>query len=258
MNPDTLAATTPPPAARVVEAGRGLAWWSEAWALFMRMPWLWIAMALIALLGFVLVSFVPLLGSIAASLALPVLAGGWVQAARKVARGEPAEIGDLFACFRDDRLTPLVVQGAVLAVATLAIFAIAAALGAGAMFGLMSGGWGGGPHHGGGMLVAAGAGLTAMLVVLLVGLLTTAALWFAPALVVFHRVPPIEALQASFAAALKNALPFLVYGAVQLVLALVASALFGLGWIVLAPVLGLTMYTAYADVFEPREALPAP
>jgi uncharacterized membrane protein len=44
-------------------------------------------------------------------------------------------------------------------------------------------------------------------------------------------------------------LPFLIYGVLQILLAAVASALLGLGWIVLLPVMGLTMYTAYKDVF---------
>jgi uncharacterized membrane protein len=249
MNADPV--PSGPPVATYVDPGRGLGWWADAFGLFMRAPWLWLAMALIALLAFVLVSFVPLLGSIVSSLAVPVLAGGWVIAADKIARGQTAEVGDLFACFRrNDLLTPLLVVGALLAGAMLVVFAVAAVLGAGAAFGLMSGGWGGGPQHGGsGVLVAAGAGMTAVLLVVTVGLLATAAVWFAPALVIFHAQPPVNALRASFLAVLKNVLPFLIYGVIQIILAAVASVPLGLGWIVLVPVMGLTMYTSYKDVF---------
>ncbi len=63
------------------------------------------------------------------------------------------------------------------------------------------------------------------------------------------RPAPVEAMKASFAACLKNTVPFLVYGALYLVAAIVASIPFGLGWIVLVPVLMLTMYVSYKDIF---------
>ncbi len=48
---------------------------------------------------------------------------------------------------------------------------------------------------------------------------------------------------------LTNWLPFLVYGLIYLVAAFVASIPFGLGWILLVPVVLLTMYVSYRDVF---------
>jgi len=75
------------------------------------------------------------------------------------------------------------------------------------------------------------------------------ALWFAPALVVFRNVPPLDALRLSATAVLKNTLPFLVYGAIYLVASIVASIPFGLGWIVLLPVSLITAYVSYREVF---------
>jgi uncharacterized membrane protein len=75
------------------------------------------------------------------------------------------------------------------------------------------------------------------------------ALWFSPALVVFRGVPPVEAVRASFAACLRNIVPFLLHGIVFLVAAIVASIPFGLGWLVLLPLVTLTMYSSYKDVF---------
>ena len=60
---------------------------------------------------------------------------------------------------------------------------------------------------------------------------------------------PVEALKASFAACLRNIMPFLVYGALGLVAAIVASIPAGLGWLVLLPVVMLTLHTTYRDVF---------
>jgi uncharacterized membrane protein len=172
-------------------------------------------------------------------------------AARKVEGGGTLDVADLFTAFRGERLTPLIVLGALFAAATLIIFLVAGMLGAGAMFGMM----GGGMHRGSagnlnGMMAAMGAGFMALLVFFLFGMLATAALWFAPALVVFRQMPPVDAVMTSLRAVFKNVLPFLIYGVIQLVLAVVASIPFGLGWLVLLPVMLLTVYVSYRDVFE--------
>jgi uncharacterized membrane protein len=243
--------------ARAVDAGRGVAWWSEGWALFVRSALLWVALAVILIVGFALISVVPVLGSLATALLMPVFFASWLVAARKVEGGGPLEVADLFTCLKGDRLTPLLVLGALFAAATLVFFLVAGLLGAGAMFGMMGGG--GMRHDGAGTMMAAmGAGFMALLVFLLFGLVATAALWFAPALVVFRNAAPVDAVMASLRAVLKNVLPFLVYGVIQIVLGVAASIPFGLGWLVLLPVMLLTAYVSYRDVFgEPAAAAAA-
>jgi uncharacterized membrane protein len=81
------------------------------------------------------------------------------------------------------------------------------------------------------------------------GAIVTMALWFAPALVALRQVAPVEALKLSVAATLKNVVPFLVFGVIYIVAAVVASIPLGLGWIVLVPVSLLTAYVSYGDVF---------
>jgi hypothetical protein len=230
---------------RVVDAGRGFAWWTEAWPLFTRSAGLWIVMGLILIAIFVVLGFIPLLGGLAISLLAPVFAGGWLLAARKVDTGGVLQVGDLFGGFRD-RLSPLAVVGALLLVATLIIGVVAAVMGAGAMFGMAAGG---AHHSGGGILAAMGVGMLALLVALALSMVVAMAVWFAPALIVFRNVAPVEAMKSSFAACLKNMLPFLVYGVVYVVAAIVASIPFGLGWIVLLPVLMLTVYVSYRDIY---------
>jgi uncharacterized membrane protein len=167
-------------------------------------------------------------------------------AARKVDEGGALEVGDLFAAFKEPHLTPLLLQGAALLGAMIVVVLVAAMVGFGAMFGAMSGGM----RHAGGALAALSAGLFALLLVLGVGALVTAALWFAPALVVFRRTPAIEAMRESFAAVMRNFVPFLVFGLIYFVAAIVASIPFALGWLVLVPVSLLVVYGSYKDVFE--------
>jgi uncharacterized membrane protein len=77
------------------------------------------------------------------------------------------------------------------------------------------------------------------------------AFWFVPALVALRRDPPIAAMTASFSGSLANVLPMLVYSLVGLVLAIAASIPLGLGWLVLGPVIGGSVYASYRDIFAP-------
>lgn len=234
------------PEPRSVAADRGLAWWTEAWALFMRNPLLWVALGVILLVGAIVIGMVPLLGGLAVSLLMPVLIGGWLLTARKVEQGGTLEVMDLFAGFQGDKLMPLIVLGALLLAAMVVIGLVAGVLGLGAMWGMFAGGM----HNStAGMMAAMGTGLLGMAVAMLLFAAVSFALWFAPALVVFHNVPPIDAIKLSANAVLKNIVPFVVYGVIYIVAAIVASIPFGLGWIVLVPLGLLTAYVSYREVF---------
>lgn len=236
---------------RTVDAGRGVAWWSEAWALFMKAAGLWIVLAIVLIIIFVVLSFIPILGGLALALVLPVFVGSWMLAARKVEQGGTLEVGDLFSCFQGERLTPLLILGALVLAAGIVIGIVVGALGMGAVFGGVASGMAG---SGGGLMASLGAGMLALLAGLVLGLLLTMATWFAPALVVFDGVAPVDAVKASFAASLKNIGAFIVWSLLYLVAAFVASIPFGLGWIVLAPLVLLTAYIAYKDIFGATSA----
>ena len=231
---------------RTVAADRGVAWWTEAWALFTKAAGMWIVLGIVLFLVLMVLSVVPLLGALAATLLLPVFVASWMLAARKVQGGGTLELGDLFVAFRGDKLVPLVVLGALLMAAALVLGLVTGVLGIGAVFGMMAGG---AAHSAGGVFAAVGAGMLALLVGLLVSVLMAMAIWFAPSLVLFRGVPPVDALRISFTASLKNMVPMLVYGLIYIVASIVASIPFGLGWIVLVPVTLLTVHTSYEDVF---------
>jgi uncharacterized membrane protein len=238
--------TSAAPSARSVDAGRGVDWWREAWALFRKNAGMWIVLALIMLAIFIVLGFIPLLGGIASALIYPPIVAGWMLAARKAEGGGGLEVGDLFAGFKD-KLTPLLILGALLLAAGFVIALIAGALGFGTVMGIRAGG-----AHGsaGGMMAALGAGMLALLVALALGLFVAMAIWFAPALIVFRNLAPVDALKASFSACLKNIVPFLLYSIVYIIAAIVATIPFGLGWIVLVPVTMHTLYVSYQDVFS--------
>jgi uncharacterized membrane protein len=107
----------------------------------------------------------------------------------------------------------------------------------------------------GGKAGVAGLGVTtllAVLVALAISVPIYMALWFAPSLVTFQDYAPFDALKTSFSACLKNIVPFLVYGVMLLILMVVAMIPFGLGMLVMVPVIIASVYAAYRDVFFVR------
>jgi uncharacterized membrane protein len=90
--------------------------------------------------------------------------------------------------------------------------------------------------------------------ILIVGVALTAAvkgaLWFAPAILAFHEISTAHAVRWSVFAALSNLGAMLAYG-VALTVVFVAGALpWGLGLLVVIPVMVASTYTGYADVFD--------
>lgn len=230
---------------RAVAAGRGFAWWSEAWQLFTASAGMWVVLVIVMFIAFALLGFVPMVGGLATALLAPVFAGSLMLAARKAAGGTAPEVSDLFVAFRD-HLNPLLVLGALNTVATLLLGGLAMVLGLGAVIGIVAGGANSSPQA---IVAALGAGMAGLVVLLALGLVLAMALWFAPSLVVFRGTPPVEALGLSLRASLKNIAPFALYGLAYIAAAILATIPLGLGWFVLVPVLVLTVYTSYRDIF---------
>ena len=93
-----------------------------------------------------------------------------------------------------------------------------------------------------------------MLLVILLGMLALSiplfmAIWFAPALVIINNVAPMTALKLSFIACLRNMISFLSYGLVGFAACVIAFIPFGLGFIVLIPVIFASIYTSYKNIF---------
>ena len=227
---------------RVVAAGNAFEWLKQGWALFVANPGLWIAMTIV-FLGLALGMYIgPLLGPLAAHLFPPLLGAGMLLACQKISNGEPLEIADLFIGFKQNT-TNLLMLGALYMVALLVILVIAFLLGGGSVAGgLLMG-------HPAGVGLALGGMILAVMLSLALSVPLFMAIWFAPALVFFNNMPPLDALKASFNACLKNILVFLVYGLIVLVLMFFAALPAGLGFLVLIPVLSGSVYASYRDIF---------
>jgi hypothetical protein len=83
-----------------VDAGRGLAWWGDAWRLFVASPWIWIAITVLFVIIMATLAFIPLLGSLATAVLAPVLLGGVFAGCRALDRGGEPTVGTSSAAFR--------------------------------------------------------------------------------------------------------------------------------------------------------------
>jgi uncharacterized membrane protein len=253
---ETLPSTAATPPARPAReprrlpAGQGTAFWSEAWRIFLAAPLIWILILVIYVCISIVLVIIPVIGSLAHTILTPVFAGGMMLGCHALARGEPLEVGHLFAGFKNGRFGPLAVLGLImLALAiVLGILVAAAALVTVGMSGLGALMDYGSPR---GLEMMAGAGVFIVFIVL-IGLLGAMVIWmliwFAPALVAIDGLEPVAAIKASFEACMANLLPFLIYGLVYIGLAIVASIPFGLGWFVLAPMIVASCYASWRQI----------
>jgi hypothetical protein len=226
-----------------ISASRGAAWLMEAFALFRRAPLAWIGLCA----GWIAITFalilVPFIGGVIANFLQPVFFASFAIAAFRQAAGERLAMGDLFAGFKRN-MRALVNLGALLLLAEIAIFALMALLG----------------------LPMATSSEQAFTLgeyidvlkgkewILGVGFLLTVtvkgALWFAPPLIAFHAMTTVQAMRWSMYAAIANLGAMLAYGAMLLLLFFAGVLTWMLGMIVVIPLMAISTYIGYREVFE--------
>jgi uncharacterized membrane protein len=229
-----------------LSAGAGMDWIKEGWSLFTRAPLFWIVSLVLIFVVAILVSLVPFIGSLAFQVLQPVIVGGYMVGCRSLEKGGEFEIEHLTAGF-SRRFAPLAIVGVIFLVASLAIMLVFFVI---AGMSLLPAFMEGDTNAAAAKLLASGTLiLLGVLVTLALMVPLTAAYWFAPALVMMHDMKPLAAMKASFFACFRNFIPFLVYGIVMAVLAIIAVIPFGLGMLVWVPVAIASTYVAYRDIF---------
>ena len=250
--PDGLTLATP---CRSLPAGEGWAWIARGWRLFTRAPLMWILSMLIVFVVAVVMNFIPIIGGLAFQVLNPVIAAGFVVACRSLEQGGEFELEHLFAGFRI-RFGNLAILGLLFLAGTVAILLVFAAfLG----FTILGAVLTGDSQQIAATVMKSFFGLAlGGLVALALWVPLIAAIWFAPALVVMHDVGPIEAMKQSFVGSFRNFVPFLLYGLVMLVFAILAAIPIGLGFLVWVPLAIASGYAAYRAIFTVDGAPAAP
>lgn len=242
------------PDGKLVGSNRPMDWFSQGFEQFKAAPGIWIGLVAIFFVLIMVMSFVPFLGSIALNLLFPVFFGGLMLASRASRNNQEVKIDHLFAGFQT-KFGPLALVGLFYLIGMIVLVVIMMVIGfvfiggAAAMFGLSkASGAGDGAF---GAMLGAGIGVIFLVMLLAFALSIPLAMsvWFAPALVVFHDMEPLDAMKASFTGCIKNWLPFLIFIILYIVFAVVATIPFLLGWLVLGPVIIGAMYAAYEDIY---------
>jgi uncharacterized membrane protein len=229
-----------------VPARRGVRWLIEAFNLFRQKPLAWIGLCA----GWLVVTFglllLPLIGGVIANFLQPVFFASFAIVALRQLHGEKILMGDLFLGFRRN-LRPLVNLGAVLLMTEIAIFALMALLG----------------------LPMAAAGDKPFTVneyvdalkgkewILIIGFILTVAIkgavWFAPPLIALHDMSMAHAVRWSVYACLANMGAMVLYGLALFTIFFGALIPWLLGLIVVIPVMAISTYIGYREVFEASE-----
>lgn len=230
---------------RAVDAGKGWQWIVDGFNLFKKSPLLWIALTIVLALLWILSFAIPVLGPLLFNLLSPVLFAGLMIGCRALDNGEELELAHLFAGFRQ-HASALVTIGGVYLVGTIVVLGVVFVVAGGSMLPTVL-------SKSTADIETLAAAIRSMALALAVGAAVYAPLlmliWFAPLLVVFEGLAPMEAMKLSFAACWTNMIPFLVYGLVILALWFIASIPLLLGLVVLLPVLFCSVYASYRDIF---------
>ena len=258
--------------ANQLPSSRGWAWLREGLQLWRKNPALITFAAFGYLLILVLVSIFPFIGQLAASLIMPALSIGVLNACRTVDAGRKLGPEVLFSGFRAN-VSALIAIGGIYLVGTLVILLLVGLVDEGTLIEAMRGGQ---------IDEAAAAdprlGFT-LIVALLLSTPLMMAYWFAPVLAAWWNMPAAKAMFFSFYACLRNWRAFLAYsiglllfgailpGIIIGVLGLASPTLATLVSfplpLVLVPILFASFYANVRDVFglpdeKASSALPPP
>jgi uncharacterized membrane protein len=240
---------------RTASVERGLGWVGDGFGYFKRNVGIWIAITIVWLAICIGLAIIPLLGNLIAQLLTPVFAAGILLGCKSMDEGRPLELGHLFKGFSVGT-GPLILVGALYlaAVIVLGVFMVILAFillgGIDAIVQLAQGN----PEQ-----VLGNLPMLAVVVLVALGLYVPIlmALWFAPALIAIGGLGVGDAVSASFHGCLRNIMPFLIWGIVILVLGVVAVIPFGLGLLILVPMIWGGTYAAYKDIFTASAPAPA-
>ena len=228
---------------RSVSFGRGAGWIGAGWSLFRESMGLWIGIFIVFMLIQMGVGLIPILGGLVNIFLSLTLSAGLMIGAHSLDSGEELRFDHLFAGFQRN-FGQLLLVGLLYLVGTIIIIVLVVVICGGALFAAFMG------QPGAAMSgLAPMSILLAVLVALALLLPLVMSIWFAPALVALNDVPAIQAMKLSFFGCLKNFLPFLLYGVVAFLLAIVAIIPIGLGLLLLVPTMICAQYISYKEIF---------
>lgn len=249
--------------AQTLPPASGWRWIFSGVAIFRRNP-VMLGMLVVAYWFTILfLNILPVIGSVAASLAIPGLSVGLMQAARNLERGQSIGLQTLYGSMKENGRT-LLALGALYLCCTLGVLGLSTLIDGGALFQYMLA-----ANRTERAAVEDADFILPLLFVMLLMAPVLMAYWFAPVLAAWHRLSVGKALFFSFVACWINWRPFLAYGIGLIlvggilpglllgVLLLIAPGAAGIVTafvtlpmvLVVAPVVFASFYACYRDIF---------
>lgn len=232
--------------ARKVNIANSWLWIKQGYWLFKKSPVLWVILAVIGVVGLIGISTIPLIGDPLATLLFPILLAGYMVGCYALEHEDELELSHLLAGFHNNT-SQLLTLGGISLISQMLILGVMMITGGDSLVSIMMSGK---PVDNPEILAqaVAGAGIALILGMALFSMLLMA-MQFAPMLIIFDRLSPIEALKASLLACLRNIIPLSLYGAMMLFFMMIASMPMMLGWLILLPVVISSMYAIYRNLF---------
>lgn len=248
---------------RAVSAGHGWTWIAQGYTLFRKSPAVWAGLILLLFVAAKVLLSIPLLG-ILFVLLMPLFLVGLMEGCRTLEHGGALQPAHLLAGFRRNA-GHLATIGGVSLVGNILVMMIVMQAGGEAISALtktMAQNTPPTPELAQQTQAAAREVARALLIGTAVSLPLLMALWYAPLLVYFNDVGPVQAMKASFVACVRNVPAMFVYGLViiagMFIAMPVAMALrqYDLSLWLLAPIVVPSIYASYKDIF-PAATAPA-
>jgi len=230
------------PYGRLLSANRGVVWIGDAWRMLKAQPAMWAASLVLMLIAFIVLSLIPVVSFFVQFIG-PFAYAGIALAADQQRRTGTFELKTLVGGF-DKHVMPLLAVGVATFVAGLIFLIVIAGVLGGDVFRMITHGFDPDPSS-----VMTLKFWLAVLIGLALMLPVIAATYLAPQLIVLHDQPAMEAMKMSLVATAKNILPGLVFGICAFLLLLVSMIPLLLGLLITAPIMMITNYTVYRDIF---------
>ena len=228
-----------------VKAKQGLQWIMSGFYLFRTAPAAWILLTFTLILIAMSLALVPLLGQFVFTLISPVFLAGLMIGCKGLEQGEKLDISCLFIAFKTNP-TPLITIGGIYLIGQVLIVGVVMLIGGTVMVDMLLYGKRVDESE---LMGVMSSIMTASLIAISLSVPLIMAAWFSPLLVIFHNVPPVQAMKKSFFACLRNFIPFQLYGIVIIILAIIAIIPYGLGLFILTPIIFASIYVSYKDIF---------
>ncbi len=252
---------------RKVPAGNGAGWIFSGFGLFRKNPISWIFSTIVFFVASGLIQIVPFLGAVAANLLNPVFAAGFIMGAADQDAGDDFSVRHLFAGFSNN-FGQLILFALVFFFGAFLVMGLFAVV----MFTVMAGGLAAMQNPD--LFMNMSPVVMVLFFLILAAIMVPMAMmyWFSPALIALNDLSFFDAMKMSLQACLKNILPFMLYGAVFLligvvvtgaaavvipimvqagkiptVLAVIPLVVIGLA---VTPVAIASIYTSYRDIFQ--------